>query len=195
MGTLKMPQPKTESNDAYISLKKYIEDSIIAIEAREDLALRRVSEEASAEAAVESHRELMLIGLLDYSLSKLMTKVHYKGLPEKFYDQIINDLKRALAGPKKQTLLALEDAENRVVDLDRKEGNFEDTLIDKAKIKKAASLYSKGFSVRRASEMTGAEPSEVSSYVGTTKIHELKGSRSNAKRFESARRIFNIKDD
>jgi hypothetical protein len=62
--------------------------------------------------------------------------------------------------------------------------------MDKARVKKAAKLYEQGFSLKRASEITKAEPTQVLDYVGGSKIHEFKGGGRNAQRLKAAREVF-----
>jgi len=157
------------------------------------MQLREISADALTEAAVEGHRELILIALVDYALSKIMSKIHYQAVEGKFYDTIISHFRAAREGPKEKTIENLEEVEDMVVKLDDKEGNFEENVMDKAKIKKASNLYEKGFSLRRASEMTGADPVKVLEFVGGSKIHEpqgFAGGGKNVERLKVAREAF-----
>ena len=77
-----------------------------------------------------------------------------------------------------------------IIKLDEKEGNYEETVMEKAKIKKASKLYGQGLSLRRASELTGADPVKVIDYIGGSKIHEFKGGGKNADRLKIAREVF-----
>ncbi len=171
-------------------IKTLIGHSVDAIERGDALALRTVSAKALSEAAIEGHRELILLALIDYALSKIMSKTHYKGLEKKFYDDIKSRLMDARLGPKEETIRHLEAIEDRVIKLDAREGNYAENVIEKARVKKAAKLYEQGFSLRRASELTGADPVKVLHYVGGSKIHEFHGMGKNAERLEVARRVF-----
>jgi hypothetical protein len=173
-----------------LEITDLIEKSIVAIEKRDALSLRKISSDAASEAAIEGHRELMLLSLVAYSIAKILSKVHYMDVKGSFYDKIIANLKKAATGPKTQTIEYLEAVEDIVIKLDRKEGNYEQNLIDKAKVKKAAKLYGQGFSLKKASELTGAIPTEVLDYVGGSKIHEFHGSGKNADRLRATREVF-----
>jgi len=172
-----------------VSLDKLIDRSVSALERRDALELRTVSADALTEAAVEGHRELILIALVDYALSKIMSKVRYGEMDRKFYDSVMGNFLAAKAGPKEVTLKSLEAIENSVIKLDAKEGNYIDNVMDKARLKKAAALYEKGLSLKRASELTGADPARVLEFIGGSKMHEFGGGR-NAERLKVAREVF-----
>jgi len=173
-----------------VEIQTLIDQSIEAVDKKDALALRTISANALTEAAVVGHRELILMALVDYALSKILSKIHYQEIDEKFYGKITDEFKKARPGPKEETLKHLEVIEDLVIKLDEKEGRFEDNVIEKAQIKKAANLYEKGFSLRRASEMTGADPVRVLEYVGGSKIHEFRSPGKNAERLETAREVF-----
>lgn len=172
------------------TIVQLIDQSIDALKQGDVLALRKVSARAIEKAAVEEHRELILIGLIDYALSKIMSKTHYEGIDESFYRRITEHLEKARIGPKDATLRNLEVIEDLVIKLDEKEGRYEDNIIDKARVKKAAKLYYQGLSLRRASDLTGADPSDVSSFIGQSKIHEFKGAGELCDRIKIAREVF-----
>jgi hypothetical protein len=173
-----------------MDLNTLIDRSLEAVKKRDAMALRTISADANSEAATEGHRELILIALVDYALSKILSKIHYQQVDETFYAKIIKNFKDAKAGSKKETLKNLEAIEDFVIRLDESEGNFQDTVMDKARVKKAANLYEKGLSLRRASELTGADSAQVLEYVGGSKIHEFSGKGHNAVRLKTARELF-----
>ncbi len=172
------------------TIRILIDHSIDALKRKDALALRRVSADALSEAAIEGHRELILLALVDYALSKILSKTHYSNLSGDFFTTVEQHFRDARAGEKDDTIMHLEQIEDMVIKLDKEKGNYEANLIEKAKIKKASKLYEQGFSLRRASEMTGADPVEVLSYIGTSKIHEFRGHGKNAERLRIAREVF-----
>jgi hypothetical protein len=167
-----------------------IEKSLEALENRNSFELRRISAHTLSEAAIEEHRELMLLALVDYALSKILSKLHYEDVDSGFYGKVKKHFERAVASRKEEKIKHLEAIEDLVIKLDEKEGNFSENLMTKARIKKASKLYDQGFSLRRAAELTGANPSEVLNYVGGSKIHEFHGSGKNARRLQKAREVF-----
>ena len=182
--------PNLPSASSGRDFKTLIDYSIDALKQKDALALRRISADALSEAAIEQHREMILLSLVDYALSKILSKVHYGDLEDKFFAKIIKNFEAAKAGPKEKTIKHLETVEDLVMKLDAAEGSFSENIIDKAKIKKASKLYGQGLSLRRASEMTGANPVEVLNYVGGSKIHEFKGGGRNADRLRITREVF-----
>jgi len=166
-----------------------LDKSIKALEEKDAVTLRKISVEAINEAAVEQHRELILLSLVDYALSKMLNKPRYEEMEKTFFKKVLAELKIAREGDKKGVLHRLEQAEDLVIKLDTKKGHYEDTLIDKAKIKRAANLYYQGLSVKRASELTGAEPTRVLEYSGMGKIHEFKDEGPLRARLKKAKEI------
>ncbi len=171
-------------------IKTLIGHSIDALEQRDALALRTVSAEALSEAAMEGHREHILLALVDYALSKILSKTHYQDIKEAFYKKIERHFRDARTSDKKGMIRHLENIEDTVIKLDAAEGHFSDNVMDKARIKKGAKLYEQGLSLRRAAELTSADPVAVLHYVGHSKIHEFRGSGRNAKRLKAAKEVF-----
>jgi hypothetical protein len=171
------------------SLDELVDRSIAALEKKDALELRTVSADALSEAAVEGRSELILTALVDYALSKILSKIRYQEVDEKFYGRIITLFKEAKGSAALEKLEAIEDI---VIKLDAKEGDFQANVMDKARLKKAANLYEKGLSLRRASELTGADPAQVLEYIGGSKVHEeeLKGKGRNADKLKIAREVF-----
>jgi hypothetical protein len=171
-------------------IHKLIEDSISAVEKKDALALRKISTKANSEAVIEGHRELILLALIDYSLSKILSKVHYESVDGGFYGNVMSLMEKSRSADKEELIPILEDIEDLVIKLDRKEGNYSSNIMEKARVKKASKLYEQGLSLRRAAELTGADSLEVLDFVGNSKIHEFKGGGKNAKRLEAARGVF-----
>ncbi len=172
-------------------INELIDSSITAVEKKDALELRKVSADALNEASIEGQSELILIALIDYALSKLLSKIHYQDIDGEFYSKITANFLKAKIGPKEEMLGHLEEIEDLVIRLDEKEGRYADNVMDKARIKKAANLYEKGLSLRRASELTGADSAQVLEYIGGSKIHEftIQGGQ-NAARMKIAREVF-----
>ncbi|MBN2517277.1 MAG: hypothetical protein JXB14_00370 [Candidatus Altiarchaeota archaeon] len=167
-----------------------IDKSITAVKGRDALELRRISSEAINEAAIEQHRELILLGLIDYALSKILSKTHYEKVPEGFYEEIQKYLESAKTGGDENVLLNLEKIEDMVIKLDESEGRYEDNLMEKARVKKAAKLYYSGLSLKRAAGLTGANPSDVLAFVGQSRIHEFRDEGPLSNRIKIAREVF-----
>jgi len=163
--------------------------SITALEKHDAIGLRKVSADAINEAAVEQHRELILLSLVDYALSKMLNKPHYEERETTFFKKVLAEMKIAKEGDKKEVLHRLERAEDMVIKIDTKKGHYEETLIDKAKVKRAANLYYQGLSLKRASELTGADSTKVMEYSGSGKIHEFKDEGPLRARLKKAREV------
>jgi len=166
-----------------------IDKSIAALEKRDALKLRRISADAISEAAIEQHRELIMLGLVDYALSKILSKTHYEKSAEEFYKKILDYFKAAKDEGEGNLLKNLEKIEDAVIKLDESEGRYEENIMQKARTKKAVKLYYGGLSLRRASELTGANPSDVLNMVGQGKIHEFKDEGPLSERLKVAREV------
>lgn len=173
-----------------MDINSLINDSIKALDAKDPMQFRNISADALTEAAVEGHREVILIALVDYALSKILSKIRYRELGDKFFSDIKEKFESAKGASKEDIIRYLEEVENLVVKMDSVEGNYSDNVMEKAKIKKASALYEKGMSLRQASQMTGADPVRVLDYIGGSKIHELEGFGTNAERLRVARGVF-----
>lgn len=167
-----------------------IDESITALEQRDALKLRRVSAEAISEAAIEQHRELIMVGLVDYALSKILSKTHYEGISDEFYKKILDYFRAAKEEGEQNLLKNLEKIEDIVIKLDKSEGRYEEDIMQKARVKKAVKLYYSGLSLKRASELTGANPSEVLNLAGHSKIHEFKDGGPLSERLKITREVF-----
>ena len=173
-----------------MNIDDLIKKSLEAVEDKNSFELRRISADTLSEAAIDEHRELMLLALVDYALSKILSKIHYEDVDHDFYSKIVTHFENAIAARKEEKIKNLEAIEDLVIKLDEKEGNFSDNVMTKARIKKASNLYNQGFSLRRAAELTGANASDVLDYIGNSKIHEFHGSGKNAQRLKKAREVF-----
>lgn len=173
-----------------MDINSLIGDSIKALDAKDPMQFRKISADALTEAAVEGHREVILVALVDYALSKILSKIRYQELGDKFFNDIRSNFESAKGAKKEEIIAHLEEIENLVVKMDSEQGNYSDNVIEKAKIKKASALYEKGMSLRQASQMTGADPVRVLDYIGGSKIHELEGFGTNAERLRLAREVF-----
>jgi hypothetical protein len=172
-------------------IKSFVERSISAIRSKDALALRKVSSDAISEAAVDQHRELILLGLVDYGLSKMLSKTHYQEVNSKFYEEILEHFRSCLRGDKENLLFHLEAIEDMVIKLDETHGHYTENLIEQAKVKKASNLYYKGISLRRSAELMGIDEARLMDYVGSGRGHELKEGGSFLKRrISNARRVF-----
>ena len=117
-----------------------------------------------------------------------MSKQHYDS--DSAFSRIAKYLRLSKSKNKKTRIANLEKAENTLMELDRERGHFEETVIDKARVKKAAKLYYQGLSLRRAAELTGADPASLMSYIGVSRMHDIKESGALGRRITIARGIF-----
>jgi len=154
-----------------MNIEKYLIKSINCLKNRDVKGLRKIAADATDDAAVEQHRETILISLIDYSLSKILSKLHYD-MPESLVNGIMENMQKTIDSPDEEKLKYLELIEKDIIGFDAQHGNYENNIMDKARIKKAAKLYEKGLSLRQAADIAGASSSEVQDFVGKSKIYE-----------------------
>ena len=171
------------------SLQRLIQKSEHAFRNRDALALRRISGQAITEAVVEQHREVILLALVDYALSKLLSKTHYQEISTEFFEKIDTLFKLAAQGDKKTILKSLEKIEDEVMKFDEKHGHYQDNIMQKSRIRKAAKLYDKGLSLTQASELTGAPSAEVLDYASESKTVEFHKGAKVDKKLKTAREV------
>ncbi len=127
--------------------------------------LRELSKELIYRAVEEYDKHLAELAIVAYTLSKLLSKTHIVSDPRwKQYKKVLLDAVEKEYPPEKIVGILSR--------IDEEMGNFVRSTIEKARVKLASDAYATGMSVRAASELTGADPSDVADYIGKTKIHD-----------------------
>jgi len=170
-----------------MNAKQYLEKMVGYVESENAVDLRVVSNDMIDEAAVTQDKTFVTLSLIAYALSKIMSKPHL--LKSDRWDGFKKHVIEHLSDGPKPVLL--DEVVQDVREFDEEEGNYVTDIIDKARMKQASRVYALGLSLSQACELTGADMSLVSSYVGTTKIHERPYSRSGtvAQRYKNARKV------
>ena len=141
-----------------------------AFEALDAMELRRLGNALAERAAIEHDTYLAKLSVIAYALSKIVSKPHFLSSPRwpEYRREILALLNMADKGVK-GFLKRLEEA---IWAIDERDGMFVRNIVEKARIKMAARAYGLGISLSTAAELFDADKTELSSYVGQTKIHD-----------------------
>lgn len=160
-------------------LEDSVDRIVSAVEAEDAMQLRELSREFSEEAVTEQSRENIDLAMITYCLNKIFSKVHFKGNLAELKQSVAAELSRG----------NFEAVLNEIKVFDKKFGAFEGTLVNKARVKVGARLYSKGLSLSQSASMTEVSISDILAYVGATKTHEKIKPMNVSERYAFARKI------
>lgn len=158
-----------------------------AFSANKTFDLRKMSNDAAEDAALEFNRDLAEISVAAYALHKLLGKEHVrknpkwakaKGAMEK---SLVLASETLAAGREQEFRKHLKTVGARVTALDTHLGNYVQKTFGKARVKQASRAYALGLSLSSAGELMGADPGRLQGYVGFTKIHEEPMARKSVK--------------
>lgn len=143
--------------------------------------LRHKSNQLIEESILGLDRARGELSLLAYSLQKILSKPHI--LNNKNWPAAKNRILMLLSGAisllEKRRLRdfrkRLNSTSREVSLVDRKMGRFVLNTSEKARIKQASRAYALGLSLGQAAALTGADKRKLSSYIGSTKIHDESG--------------------
>ena len=162
----------------YTDLVRKMERLKTLFERENHIELRKFSNEMIEQAAVENDRILAEISVIAYSLLKIESKEHIvkSGKWPKVKQAISDAIAKGISSLEKSKFwifkVDLERIAKNVASVDNYLGMYVQKTSDKARIKQASRAYAAGMSMRQASALAGAEPSQVMEYIGRTKIHE-----------------------
>ncbi len=146
-----------------------------AFKERDAFKLREIANEAIREAVLSGDKNLANIAVLAYSLSKILSKLHFR--KRRDWTRFTKDVERELAGlvgvAKNGDLSRIcEELIELVRKIDEGAGNYTRGLVFKARVKLASEAYALGLSLSSAADLVGADKYELMRYVGATKIHD-----------------------
>ena len=127
--------------------------------------MRETAKELIYKAVETYDKNLASEAVVAYALSKLVSKIHIVKNPNwpKYKALLLDAVEKELPPERIAGIIST---------IDEEMGNFVHSLLDKAKVKLASDAYAAGLSLRAAAELTGADPSELTNYVGKTTIHD-----------------------
>ncbi len=140
--------------------------------------LKRIGNDAIADAALGSDHGLATVSVVAYSLYKMLTKEHFTQSPrwQKVSDSMLSELGKSLGSLEKNDIEGFRGHMGHVIgrieQVDDELSNYARNIFDKAKIKQASTAYALGMSLSQAAELTNADRNELQRYIGITRIHD-----------------------
>lgn len=142
------------------------------------MELRDLSDACMKEAVLKNDPVWAEIGVISYSLHKILSKRHIVEDPKfpALRKNILNSLNKSVNALEKFDFHGFEASMKSLVKnifiVDQKLGNFVTNINDKSRIKMASTCYALGCSLGRAAQLTGANRKDVQKYIGYTTIHD-----------------------
>lgn len=170
-------------------LREFSQSILTSFRKRNQRALRKINDDVLSAAATELDKNLFDLAVLSYALSKIVSKPRFL---DREYDSRLRAIERALSdlldmsnAPDEQVSRFVHAVEKSIGSLEKDDPRFITTIINKGKLKMAATLYAQGMSLGVASEMSNLEQQEVLDYAGETmmfdRIKDEKGIRERMK--------------
>lgn len=145
---------------------------------RNSMRLRELGGEFISTAVTENDSVFAELSVMSYSLHKMLTKQHivkshnWPSISKSVLESIEESIKLAKTGNDKSIVAGVKKVVMRLEKIDRKLGNYVQSIYEKARVKQASSAYALGLSLKQAANLTGAQIKDVQMYVGNTKIHD-----------------------
>jgi len=156
-------------------------EMISSLERRNVHGLRSLSNSCLHELAVNEESSLLQPAILAYALAKVMEKQHFwrDRSQDDFFLSVSKKLReaeeQARAGDDAKATSTLTELIDMLEKLDVSEQRFVRSLLNRARVKSASTLYAQGFSLGRALEITGADKRDVVDYIGKTVMFDRVG--------------------
>ena len=168
-----------------------------AVETENIGVMRALSSELIRRIIESPEEDIIALGMISYSLSKIFQKQHFKfdrrwtDFREKIIEQLSYAIIHIEEGNQKKIRGNLRVIFKELITIDSKVGHYVDWVIEKARIKQASTLYALGLSLGVSAELTGTTIWDLMEYTGKTKIvDEEKITVKLQKRLNIARKIF-----
>lgn len=164
-----------------------------AFSSRKFSKLRKIEAELLNELLKKFSQNMLQVAIITYVLSKILSKPRFFAKENKQeIIQIENKLKE-LCDYKAQTKdydKKMNEVEQAIVALEKKDPRYIFDLFTKAKVKIAATLYAKGMSLGVVSKETNIPKEEILSYAGKTMMFDrLKEEMTMKDRVKLAKKI------
>jgi len=194
---MKRPQPLNRPDrlrPVCISLVKNLEK-------RSPRRLKKISDKLMRELAIHYSLKRFSVTLLAYVLYKIVSKPrlisseHDKEMAN--IERSINELTNCIDSCNDEVFnKTFEKVKDYIKNLDKTDPRFLLNRINKGKLKIGAIVYAQGFSLGRASELTGIDRHDIQNYSGKTyMIDRIKEEKTIFERLDMARRIISRKKE
>jgi len=170
-----------------------------AVKKLDSRTVKKLSNHTVHDASTIQDTYSITFAILIYSLAKIMEREEKRDTFDKwkqFRDKISAIIAKMIFSLRANDIVSYEsnqkNALNLISNFDKKYSDYVRFVLEKAKIKKAAHIYEHGISLGRVSELLGISKYELMSYIGATKVHELKeiSTKSISSRLKIANNLF-----
>lgn len=166
-----------------------------AFKKRDQKKLRKINDRILKSAVLEFNKQIYDVAVISYVLNKITSKPRFqrKELETKManIDKMLSDITKAIERLNEtEWNEAFQKLHDKIKDLESDDPRFIRDLMNKGKMKVAATLYAQGLSLGLACEMTGMNKQEILDYAGKTMMFDrIKEEQSIQERMKNARRL------
>ncbi len=156
-------------------MSRLCEEILSAFERKNPKKLRKLHKRLLKDASLNSSKKTVELAVLTYVLSKVCSKTRFQTQEMRPYQKDILEAMYALCeadNDNKRWWAALKKVEDNILSLDDRDRRYVLSLMDKGRLKAAATLYAQGFSLGRASDYVGVPKQEILAYVGKTMMFD-----------------------
>ncbi|OIO21919.1 hypothetical protein COV61_01495 [Candidatus Micrarchaeota archaeon CG11_big_fil_rev_8_21_14_0_20_47_5] len=160
-------------------------------------ALRKINDKCIECLGMTPEKNMLSLAVISYVLSKILSKPRYfeRRANKEYLGRMKEQMQKCAAVSKgddeEKMGYCIEGMLKTVDKISGSDRRFFLGLQQKALLKIAATLYAQGFSLGRASEITGVEEREILKYAGGTMMFDrFKGKKTLLDRLNDARKIF-----
>jgi hypothetical protein len=148
-----------------------------AFKKRNQRRLRKLNDIILKETAIDYNKINFELAIFSYVLSKVVSKPR---LLTRDNDECLQKIERALQklvrrmrrAEENEIISIFREMEHGISYLDKRDPRFIIGLIEKGKLKMAATFYAQGMSLGVSSDMTGVEKQEILDYAGQTMMFD-----------------------
>ena len=162
--------------------------------------LKKSSDSTLHNAGIYQDKDSTSVAVIAYSLYKIFSRERLQKTKQflKFKQNVLNEISGSQSFLAKSNEKEYKKHIKKLFDLigklEKKFGMYITEVLKQAKIKKGGRVYEHGISIGRASQLMGISSWELRSYVGGTKLSDIKvvDGKNMKQRFMDVRRIFGI---
>ena len=166
-----------------------------AFKERDQRKMRRANDTIMTLSASRFSKGMYELAVYSYVLSKVLSKPRFTSkkysATHKEIQAIFNSMVRnAKKSDKKAFRVAVTGLRNSIQTLESRDSRYIKTMVEKGRLKTAATFYAQGLSLSTAVKLTGVEKQEIMDYAGKTRMFDrVKGGKPLSARLDSARKI------
>lgn len=142
--------------------------------------IKFLSDQTIHTATVYQDPDNIIVAVLVYSISKIMSRENYKQMKgwDEFYSAVIKNLDVSISSLEKKDIEKFRESVGNIRELINKiSGSLSEYIKDvfkKAEINKAFKIYEHGLSSEKTAELLGVSLWDLSSYIGQSTVSEAR---------------------